>query len=334
MYLYDIYETTYPINMTKQKLLILLKIIAIPVAYALLLRLIFGITSWSELFTVMSITFLILLPTILGVLTIYFSDIELVKKLGYRLIMPWVPLFAFFLLTLVFTLEGWACWLMVMPLFMVSSSLGGLLGGYLKMRKKDGNTYLSILVLLPLFIAPIESMVGKIPGTYKAYTSIEIQAPTDKIWENVTRVKEISEEQDKGLLTKTLGFPRPLRAELNYNGVGAYREAIFTNGLVFHETVLAYEEKKKMVFTIKAYPYEIPSTTMDEHVVIGGEYFDVLNGTYELEQLSPQVYRLHLYSHFKMNTTFNFYASWWARWIMQDIQNNILQVVKTRAEKS
>lgn len=34
-----------------------------------------------------------------------------------------------------------------------------------------------------------------------------------------------------------------------------------------------------------------------------------------------------------MNTTFNFYASWWARWIMQDIQNNILQVEKQRAEE-
>jgi uncharacterized ferritin-like protein (DUF455 family) len=87
-----------------------------------------------------------------------------------------------------------------------------------------------------------------------------------------------------------------------------------------------------MVFSIKAYPHEIPSTTMDEHVVIGGEFFDVLNGTYELEQLSADTYRLHLYSKFKMNTTFNFYASWWAGMIMKDIQNNILQVIKSRAE--
>lgn len=26
------------------------------------------------------------------------------------------------------------------------------------------------------------------------------------------------------------------------------------------------------------------------------------------------------------------YASWWAGWIMKDIQNNILQVIKQRAE--
>jgi hypothetical protein len=127
-------------------------------------------------------------------------------------------------------------------------------------------------------------------------------------------------------------FPRPVKAELNYEGVGAYREAVFTNGLVFHETVSEYIDQKKMVFSIKAYPHEIPSTTMDKHVVIGGQYFDVLNGTYELEKLTETTHRLHLYSHFKLTTTFNFYASWWAKWIMKDIQNNILQVEKLRAE--
>jgi hypothetical protein len=87
-----------------------------------------------------------------------------------------------------------------------------------------------------------------------------------------------------------------------------------------------------MNFSITADPHDIPSTTMDEHIVIGGDYFDVLDGTYELQQLNDSTYRIHLYSHFKLSTTFNFYASWWAGWIMKDIQNNILQVIKQRAE--
>ncbi|MBK9483382.1 MAG: hypothetical protein IPO02_15690 [Bacteroidetes bacterium] len=39
---------------------------------------------------------------------------------------------------------------------------------------------------------------------------------------------------------------RPVKAELNFEGVGAYR-AQFTNGLVFHETVSEYVANKKMV---------------------------------------------------------------------------------------
>ncbi|MEY4931407.1 MAG: hypothetical protein RI909_2131 [Bacteroidota bacterium] len=319
--------------MINPKLLTLLKVIAIPTAYAIILRLIFGVSTWKELFFVMSLSFLFCLPTAVGALAIYFSNVEQVRKLWYRVFMPWIPVFVFLIITLAVALEGWACWLMVLPLFLIAASLGGLLGGYFKMKKQSANLSISVLALLPLFMSPIEAMVGSIPGTYQAYTFIDINAPADVIWSNVTRVREINEAQDKGWLTRTLGFPRPVKAELNYEGVGAYREAIFTNGLVFHETVSEYIHQQKMVFSIKAYPHEIPSTTMDEHVVIGGAYFDVLNGTYELEKLTDTTHRLHLYSHFELNTTFNFYASWWARWIMKDIQNNILQVEKQRAEE-
>jgi len=319
--------------MDKSKVTRALIIIGIPTLYAIVLRLFFGIKTWNDVFSVMSISFLFCLPTIVGALTIYFSSIENVKKFWYRFFMPWIPIFIFLILTLALAWEGWACWLMVLPLFLIAASIGGLIGGYLKLRKKDNKIYVSVLVLLPLFISPIEQSIGAIPGAYEAYTYIDINAPADKIWNNITRVREIRQEQDRGWLTKFLGFPRPVKAELNYNGVGAYREAMFTNGLVFHETVSEYVDRKKMVFSIKAYPYEIPSATMDEHVVIGGQYFDVLNGTYELEKLNDTTYRLNLYSHYKLTTTFNFYASWWAKWIMKDIQNNILQVEKRRAER-
>ena len=320
--------------MNKQKIITLLKVIAVPTAYAFVLRFIFGINDWKELFSVMSITFLFFLPTIVGALTVYFSSVENSKKNSYKIVAPWIPIGIFFIITLAFSIEGWACWLMVLPLFLLAASAGGFLGGYLKNKKQNNQLYVSALVFLPLLVAPLEAMIETIPGTYKAYTYIDINAPKATIWSNVTRVKEIKKEQDSGWLTNALGFPRPIKAELNYEGVGAYRKAVFTNGLVFHETVSEYEHQKKMVFSIKAYPHEIPSTTMDEHVVIGGQYFDVLNGTYELEQLNDKTCRLHLYSHFKLNTTFNFYASWWARWIMQDIQNNILRVEKQRSENN
>jgi hypothetical protein len=307
--------------------------IGIAVLYAMVLRLLFGVNTWNDLFKVMSVSFLFLLPVIVGILTVYFSNIEQARKPAYRFFAPWIPICIFFAITLALALEGWACWLMVLPLFLLAASLGGFIGGYLKSRDKENKRYISLFALLPFMAAPVEKLVGEIPGTYEAYTYIDIHAPAERIWNNVTRVKAIPAEQDKGWLTRTLGFPRPVKAELNFNGVGAYRKAIFTGGLVFHETVSAYEEQKKMVFSIKAYPYEIPSTTMDDHVVIGGKYFDVLNGTYELKKLNDTTYRLHLYSHFKLTTTFNFYASWWARWIMKDIQHNILQVEKERAEK-
>lgn len=320
--------------MRKINLKSLLIIVGVPVLFAIFLMFIFGFNDWESIFGVMSITFLFGLPAIVGGLSVYLSAEHLAQKIAYRILMPWIPIFIFFLITILFSLEGWACWIMILPMFLGVASIGGLVGGWLKLRKEKNRFNVSLFMFLPFILAPIENLIGTIPGTYKAYTYIDINASAETIWSNVTRVREIELNQDKGTLTRFLGFPRPVKAELNYEGVGAYREAVFTNGLVFHETVLEYNHLNKMVFSIKADPYDIPSATLDEHVVIGGKFFNVLNGTYELEKIGPNRHRLHLYSFFTLKTNFNFYASWWARWIMKDIQQNILQVEKFRSEKA
>lgn len=314
-----------------KKTLLLAAIVAL--GFALLMYKVFSIDT---LFSLMTLSFLLGIPFGVGMVTIYFSSIEWVQKSGYRFFAPWVPVIMFMGFTLCFSMEGWACWLMILPFFLLASSLGGIVAGRIRLKKYNkGKTYISVLLLIPLLTGPIEKGIHVIPGRYEAYTYIDIHTTDkNKIWNNVTRVRTISQEQDKGWLTRTLGFPRPIRAELNYNGVGAYRKAIFDKGLIFHERVLYYEDGRRMDFSIKAHPYEIPSTTMDKHVVIGGDFFDVLNGTYVLQPLGGNNYRLHLYSHFKLTTTFNFYASWWAGWIMSDIQNNILQIIKLRAESN
>jgi len=252
----------------------------------------------------------------------------------YRIFMPWVPIFLFFIITLIFSMEGWGCWIMILPIFLILASLGGLTAGYFKLKKSRGanRVHISLAVLLPFFIAPIEHLIGSIPGFYEAYTYIDISSSKEKIWSNVTKVGEISLKEDHGTITKFLEIPRPIKAELDFEGVGASRKAIFSGGLVFDEHVLKYEHQQMMNFSIKANTFDIPSTTFDEHILIGGEFFDVLEGTYRLEQTSEQKFRLHLTSEFKLNTTFNFYASIWGRWIMKDIQENILQVIKDRSE--
>ena len=316
--------------MNKSKLKRVILIVLISVLYAFLMRAIFG---RENLFTVMSVTFILLVPVGIGALTIALSNIEDVKRFNYRFFVPWIPIIVFFGLTLLFKIEGWACWMMILPVFLIASSIGGLIAGYYKLKNnKNEKLFLSALTVLPLLVSPIEQLVGAIPGKYEVYTYIDINANKSKIWNNVTRVKAIDKLEDKGWFTNALGFPRPIEAELNYEGVGGFRKAIFDKGLVFNETVTDYIPEQKMAFTIKANPYDIPSTTMDKHILVGGQYFDVLNGMYIMQQLNDKTYRLHLYSHFKLSTTFNFYASWWAGWIMKDIQNNILQVIKQRSE--
>lgn len=312
----------------------ILIVTGIPVAYAFVMRFVFDVHALSDFIAVMSLTFFICLPFGMGVLTVTLSDVEKVKSLRYRVLMPWVPIVAFFMLTLLLSVEGWACWLMMLPVFLILASLGGLAAGYFKLKKHSSANRLNVSMVfaLPLLLFPVEDAVSFSPGVYEAYTFIDIQAPSQTIWNNVLRVKQITAAEDKGMLTNLLGFPRPLKAELNYAGVGASRKAVFTKGLVFNEVVLDYEDKVNMHFSITPNTYQIPSTTLDKHILIGGDYFNVTDGTYKLQQLKSNTYRLHLYSHFTVTTSFNFYAGLWAGWIMKDIQNNILQVLKKRCE--
>jgi hypothetical protein len=82
--------------------------------------------------------------------------------------------------------------------------------------------------------------------------------------------------------------------------------------------------------TIAAQP--APSTALDEHVAVGGAYFDVLDGTYEVEPLADGSTLLKLKSHQRLSTHFNFYARLLTDFIMSDLQSAIMDVIRKRCE--
>ena len=75
-------------------------------------------------------------------------------------------------------------------------------------------------------------------------------------------------------------------------------------------------------------PDFIPHTAFDQHVIVGGRFFDVLDGQYEIELLPGNRCRLHLTSRHRLTTRFNAYAGWWSARIMNAIQGSILEVMR------
>lgn len=126
--------------------------------------------------------------------------------------------------------------------------------------------------------------------------------------------------------------PRSNRATLSYEGIGGVRHASFAKGVLFIETIDVWEPKDRLGFTIAAQTDKIPATTLDEHVTVGGQYFDVLRGEYRLEPLTADVTRLHLSSRHRVSTDFNWYAHIWTDAVMSDLQKRILHVVQQRCQ--
>lgn len=65
---------------------------------------------------------------------------------------------------------------------------------------------------------------------------------------------------------------------------------------------------------------------------IGGPYFDMLDGRYEIQPIGDGRTILHLTSTHRLTTRFNWHAGLWTEPIMSEPRRYILAIVKARAE--
>ncbi len=187
--------------------------------------------------------------------------------------------------------------------------------------------------MLPFLLAPAESLLPAPIQTRTVRNTIRIHAPAPLVWRNIERVPAIAPTELRPNWTHRIGFPRPVEATLSFEGVGGVRHASFERGLLFLETVTAWQPEQRLAFSIHADTEHIPPTTLDEHVTIGGRYFDVLDGEYALETLPNGDTLLHLTSHQRLSTDFNGYAGLWSDAVMSNLQSSILEVIQHRCER-
>jgi hypothetical protein len=283
--------------------------------------------SVDGLFVAMTWSFLFVVPFVMGYLTVRPHP---APSWVFQCLAPWVPTVIAVLVAALVGWEGSICIIMAFPVLLIGSTLGGLAGGRKSLRRPAGA---AAAALLPVLLIPLEMRAPRDQSVRVVTTSIAIDAAAAKVWNEIASVRTIQPEEQRSAFFTWLGFPRPLSATLSRPGVGGIRMARFERGLLFLEAVTVWEPERRLRFTIAAQTDSIPATTLDRHVTIGGEYFDVLTGEYTIESAAEGSVLLRLKSELRVSTTFNFYASPWADIIMRSIQQNILEIIKTRAER-
>lgn len=294
-------------------------------AYGLGFRAMENLNSPGNALGVMTVGFLFLVPAVVGYLTV-----RPVRNpsLRFRILAPWVTCALIIIGAVATELEGAICVVFAAPVMLLFASLGGLLAGV--GTRSRATVELPIVLLLPVMSMRLEGRHPLPERQVVTSTQIEIAAPPSVVWPLVVSVDTIRQTERRRALFTSVGFPAPIAATLSHPGVGGVRTASFERGVVFHEVVTTWEPERRLRFTIDA--RDVPPTALDAHVTIGGPFFDVLTGTYELHPLSPTKTLLVLRSEHRVSTRFNPYAAWWADHIMSSIQQNILQVLKARAE--
>jgi len=287
---------------------------------------------WDFALGTITLGFCFGVPLAIGALTVFFAPKQYRGSWLYALFMPWVPCLLLGAAVLLFGLEFIICVVMALPIFFTLASFGGLaMLAILKSieNKAAQNTMLGLILVLPYLIVPAEKQLPPPDSIRTVETHIEIQADPATVWRNVVTVPEISEAEQRFSLFHLLGLPRPIEATLSHEGIGGIRSARFEEGLAFVETINQWEEQRAIRFQIKVTPSASVKPPLTQ---IGGKYLDVFEGGFRIEPIDNDRAILHLSSQHRLSTTFNFYGGLWTDWVMRDLQNYILGVIRARCE--
>lgn len=284
---------------------------------------------------VMSVSFVLLVPFAVGFITIFVVERRQPQPVWIWLLLPWVPVLGGSLGAMLVLWEGFICVIMFAPIGMICGSFGGLIAGLLVRLPRTmaaKNVCLAVVALLPLMTHPWLHDVLTQQDLRTVENVRVIHASPAIVWRNIERVPQIAPAELPFSWAHRIGFPSPVEATLSYPGVGGVRHATFEGGVLFIENIDVWDPEHRLGFSIHAQTDQIPPTTLDEHVRIGGPFFDVLRGEYVIEPLPNGETRLHLSSQHRVSTDFNWYARFWTDGVMSDVQETILTVIQKRCE--
>jgi hypothetical protein len=308
--------------------------ILLAVIYGVSLRVLFELNTLKEYAEIVSITFMFLVPFVIGYIRIHF-ELKVNYDISYTrmIILAWQPIFIFLFVTIITLLEGSICIAMALPAFMFFSSMGGLLAGvvYKKILNKSNQALYSIAII-PLLVSPVEINFLKLSNTYSVKSTIEINAPAELVWSQLANVKSIQNEELPFSIANLIGIPNPIEANMSNIGVGAVRTSKWNKGIEFKEVITEWVPNKVMAYRFDIDPEKIPDDALDKHVKLGGEYFSPISGSYEIELSEQGRTLLHLETTVQDNTNFGVYSRIWGEVIFDDFHRSLLAMMKERSE--
>lgn len=152
---------------------------------------------------------------------------------------------------LAFAWEGMVCIAMAFPIALPMTMFGAWIGYLLELSKprQTGFAVVALPALLPLLMAG-EAAVRPPAPLYAARTSVIVDAPPERVWQNVISFRDIDEAPEWYFRA---GIAYPLRAKIAGSGVGAKRYCVFTTG-AFVEPIEVWDPPRRLRFSVTSNP--------------------------------------------------------------------------------
>jgi hypothetical protein len=233
---------------------------------------------------------------------------------------------------LFFAIEGIICMVMVAPLALPICWIGSGCGNAI--LKKHTRSPLPVITGLSLLIPCImgfEHAYESQPPVYTVTTSVIINQPAEKVWEEVIHFSHIAAPTE--FLFKA-GIAYPTHAEIKGTGKGAIRYCHFSTGS-FVEPVTHWQPPELLEFSVVETPEPLkeisPYDIAPAHL---HGYFVSIKGQFKLVRLPDNTTRLEGTTWYYNKIKPGFYWKWWSDYIIHSIHNRVLHHIRQEVGKS
>ncbi len=302
--------------------------------YGFLFRLLgefeFGFEELVENFySLSSITFIWIVPMVVGVIPIFIARDKVGNSRLRQFFFPLLSVLFFFLLAFSTRLEDAVCILIMSLPFLLMAGFSGLILSHWIKRQNEKKMY--VILFLPLLLSPLESLLPTPQSSYEVKNEVVLEKSPAEIWQHLTEVPEIREEEYAPGFFNRIGLPRPVKSQLEVMDGKTYRVGYFSDGLKLVESISYKDSLKALHFRIHMDKSTLRDLPMDKHI-LGSGYFQFTEIAYQLEALSPHRTRLSLSCSYSIHTRFNFYGNFWAKRVIGDFEKRLLEALKGKLE--
>ena len=304
------------------------------VAMGILLRLFFsGLpgTGWSA----MAGAFIYGAPIFVGAVTVYVAELKERRGWAYYFWAPFIANSLFVLGTLLIMIEGLICAIVIIPLFSALGALGGLAMGIICRLTNWPKQTLSALAILPLALGFAGDLLPTPQEFSRVESSIFISARPEAVWQQITQAKDISPDDFKGSWAARIGVPMPLAGVTIYEAgsspTGYVRRAGWEKKVHFEGVITDWQPAQYLRWTYRFSPDSFPKHALDDHVMIGGHYFDLIDTRFKLVAVNGGT-KLTVSASYRVSTQFNFYAERVAQFLLRNMLDTAAGFFKYRSE--
>jgi len=299
-------------------------------AAGLLLRLAFSGPAGSP-WSAMAGWFIFLAPVLTGMVTVYLAERVQRRSWSYYVVAPLFATALFVLGTLVLLIEGLICAVVIVPMFALLGALGGVVMGAVCRLTRWPRATLSSFAVLPLLLGGMGERIPETPSFGKIERSVLIAAPAGVVWAQLNRIENIESAEMAETLAARIGVPMPLSGHTEIRPEGRVRVSRWGKQVYFEQLVQDWRPNEHLRWTYRFHADSFPRGALDDHVVIGGHYFDLIETSYSLTEEAGFT-RLQTSTRYRISTHFNLYADWVAQLLLGNLSQAGLELYRRRSE--